>query len=337
MKKIIFIILIITLVVSGQSPAQFSKRGTSGAQFLKIGVGARAQAMGGAFTAVANDASTLYWNPAGAARIPNADLIFSYTDWIADINHAFFGFVYNAGNIGSFGVSLTSVSMGQMEITTPEEPQGTGNYFSVSDVALGLTYARNMTDRFSFGIQLKLISQSIWDMNAFGWAFDIGTMYDVGLGGLKLAMNMANFGPELNFSGAGLLTQFNKYPEAGNIAPVDVYYDTEQYPLPMTFRLALGYGWDPFGDQVNVTECLEFVKANDRAEAMIIGAEATLMELFFVRFGMNAVPEDETEEGISTGAGVRLNLGGYKGSFDYAFTDFGRLQSIHRFSVGLSF
>ena len=92
-----------------------------------------------------------------------------------------------------------------------------------------------------------------------------------------------------------------------------------------------------FGEQVNVTECVEFVKTNDRAEAFIIGAETALMDLFFVRLGLNTVQEDEREEGISAGAGILLNLGNYKGSFDYAYTDFGRLQSIHRFSVGLSF
>lgn len=337
MKKIISIIIVITLLFSGMAFAQFSKRGTSGAQFLKIGVGARAQGMGGAFTAIANDASSLYWNPAGIARIPNMEFLFAYTDWLTDINHAFIGFVYNAGTIGSFGFSLTSVSMGDMEITTPEEPQGTGNFFNASDIAFGLTYARNMTDRFSFGIKLKLISESIWDMNASGWAFDVGTIYDVGIGGLKLAMNMANFGGELHFSGAGLLTQYNAFPEAGNVSPIDVYYDTDHYSLPMTFRLGLSYDWDPFGEQVDVTECVEFVKTNDRAEAFIIGAETALMDLFFVRFGLNTVQEDEREEGISAGAGIRLNLGSYKGCFDYAYTDFGRLQSIHRFSVGLSF
>lgn len=337
MKKIILIILVITLLFSGMALAQFSKRGTSGAQFLKIGVGARAQGMGGAFTALANDASALYWNPAGIARIPNMEMIFSYTDWFTDINHAFFGFVYNSGAMGNIGFSLTSVSMGDMEITTPEEPQGTGNFFNASDIAFGITYARNMTDHFSFGIKLKLIYESIWDMNVTGWAFDIGTIYDIGLGGLKLAMNMANFGGELHYSGAGLLRQYNAFPEAGNVAPVNVYYDTDEFSLPMTFRLGLSYGWDPFGEQINVIECVEFVKTNDRAEAVIIGAEAALMDLFFVRVGLNATQEDEREEGISAGAGIRLNLGDYKGSFDYAFTDFGRLQSIHRFSVGLSF
>lgn len=331
------IILVITLVFSGMSFAQFSKRGTSGVQFLKIGVGARAQGMGGAFTAIANDASTLYWNPAGIARIPNMELIFSYTDWLTDINHAFFGFVYNAGSLGSFGVSLTSVSMGDMEITTPEEPQGTGNFFSASDIAFGITYARNMTDRFTFGIKLKLIYESIWDMNASGVAFDLGTIYDIGFSGLKLAMSMANFGGELRFSGPGLLTQYNAFPEAGNVAPVNVYYDTDNVPLPMTFRLGLSYGWDPFGEVVNVTECVEFVKTNDRAEAFILGAEAALMEIFFVRFGINTVQDDEREEGISTGAGINFNFGNYRGAFDYAYTDFGRLQNIHRFTIGLSF
>jgi len=317
--------------------AQFSKRGTSGAQFLKIGVGARAQGMGGAFTALANDASTLYWNPAGIARIANMEMIFSYTNWFTDINHSFFGFVYNAGSLGSIGISLTSVNMGDMEITTPEEPLGTGNFFNASDIAFGITYAKNMTDRFSFGIKLKLIHESIWDMTATGWAFDLGTIYDIGLGGLKLAMNMANFGGELHYSGAGLLTQYNAFPEAGNVAPVNVYYDSDQFSLPMTFRLGLSYGWDPFGESINVTECVEFVKTNDKTEAVIVGGEAALMDIFFVRFGVNTFQEDDMEEGISAGAGIQLNLGNNRGSFDYAYTDFGRLQSIHRFTVGLSF
>lgn len=148
---------------------------------------------------------------------------------------------------------------------------------------------------------------------------------------------MANFGNEMKFSGVGLLTQYNAFPDAGNVAPVDADMKTTAYPLPMTFRFGLSYAWDPFGETVNVTECIEFVKTNDRAEAMVIAAETAVMDMFFIRAGFNTVQEEEQEEGFSAGIGLNFNFNNYNGTFDYAFTDFGRLQSIHRFSFGFSF
>ena len=337
MKKIIIFSILITFIFSGWAHAQFSKRGTSGAQFLKIGVGARAQGMGGAFTAIANDASSLYWNPAGIAHIPNNEVIFAYSDWFSDINHSFVGVVYKSETLGSFGISLTALTMGEMEVTTVDEPQGTGNYFNASDFAFGITFAKNMTDRFSFGIKVKMIRETIWDMNASGFAIDLGTIYNIGFSGLTLAMNMANFGPEMNFSGSGLLSQYNANPDGGNVGPVDVNLKTTAYPLPMTFRFALSYNWDPFGESIDLVECVEFVKTNDRSEALIIGVETALLDMVYVRAGFNTAQESEMQEGLSAGLGINFKYGDYKGTFDYAFTDYGRLQSIHRFSVGFAF
>jgi len=337
MKKALIFTIMTAVIFSGMARAQFSKRGTSGAQFLKIGVGARAQGMGGAFTALANDASSLYWNPAGIARMPQNEVMFSYANWFSDINHSFVGLVYKTDSWGSFGVSLTALTMDAMEVTTVEDPQGTGDYFNVSDFAFGITYARNMTDRFSFGIKVNMIRETIWNMNASGVAIDLGTIYTIGLNGLTLAMNMANFGPEMSFGGSGLYGQYNAYPEAGNVEPVDVNLKTTAYPLPMTFRFALSYNWDPFGDAIDLVECVEFVKTNDRTEALIIGAETSLRDMLYIRAGFNTAQESEMQEGLSAGLGVNFKVGEYTGSFDYAYTDFGRLQNVQRFSVGFMF
>ena len=160
-RKIFILVCSILLVAVSVNFAQNDNTGTSAANFLKIGAGSRAAAMGDAYVAMANDVTSLYWNPAGIAHISGTQVGLSYTDWILDINHSFLGIVHNLGELGVVGVSFNYLSMGEMERTTPSEPHGTGAFFNASDMALGVAYARSLTDRFTVGLKFKYIQETI--------------------------------------------------------------------------------------------------------------------------------------------------------------------------------
>jgi len=173
MKHRITILLTLVLLASVAfvSPAQaaFSKVGTTGAAFLKIGVG-RATAMGDAFVAIADDASASYFNPAGLARV-NRQIALNHVDWIADVTHENLAIVLPMSNFGTVAFTVTALAMGQIEQTTIDNPntvtredEGTGLFFGASDMAFAISYARLITDKLSFGVTTKVVNQSIWDM-----------------------------------------------------------------------------------------------------------------------------------------------------------------------------
>ena len=148
MKKRIIILFI--FFITGVHYAQVFS-GTTTAQFLKIEVGAKAIATGGAFVALANDASALYWNPAGISGLQNNLVTFTHTYWFANTSHDFAGLILKLGRNHSIGISYTSLSYGDMRVRTEIYPEGTGEYFSANDYALGLSYGFNLTDQFSMG------------------------------------------------------------------------------------------------------------------------------------------------------------------------------------------
>ena len=177
MKKLIQIISLVGLM-QVLIFSQVTKTGTTAAKFLSVGIGARANAMGGAFTSIANDASALYWNPAGAAALTDFEAMFTYTSLYKDldINLNYMAVVIPAGEIGSFGVSVTALDYGEMNVTTELYPEGTGEKFSASSYAFALSYARNITDEFAVGMTAKYVLEDIFNSTASGVAFDVGTI-----------------------------------------------------------------------------------------------------------------------------------------------------------------
>ena len=173
------------------------RAGISAAQFLKIGVGARAAGLGDSFIAISDDASSLYWNHAGMAQFSKNEIIISHNVWVADISHDFLGVVYHLDSDNSFGASLTAVTMDDMPVTTEFAPFGTGEYFGYTDIAVAISYSRKMTEQFSFGGSVKYVEETLDKLKMRGIMLDLGTYYRTGLGSTRFAVTVTNFGGEL--------------------------------------------------------------------------------------------------------------------------------------------
>ncbi|MBN2571165.1 MAG: PorV/PorQ family protein, partial [Ignavibacteriales bacterium] len=203
MKKILMLIILIPfLEVSAQS-----KVGTTAAPFLTNPVGSRAIGMGGAFVATSNDVTALFWNPAGIARIGNGDASFTRTNWFANITYNWAGATVDLGELGALGLNATYLDYGKMEVTTLAEYDGTGEYFTASDMVIGLTYSRNLTDRFAIGVTAKYVSQKIWNCSASALAFDFGVLFVSDIYGLRVGATITNFGEEMQLDGKDLYVQ----------------------------------------------------------------------------------------------------------------------------------
>lgn len=327
--------LIITLLLLGVqlSFAQNPNLGSSGAQFLQIPIGARAEAMGGAIVGLSDDASSVFWNPAGIVKVKNFQAFFSYIDWfnLFDVNAA--SLVYNAGDAGTFAASMILFSTDKMEITTETEPNGTGRFFDANDIALGVSYARYLTDRFNVGVSVKYIHQRIWNETASGFAFDIGTQYHLDFQNLTIAMSMTNFGGDMKYDGPDLDFTYRKddnFP-VSRLTPSRL--TTEEYPLPLNFQV--GVGFDVFeAEFVKMRGAVDVTHPNDNSERAHFGTEFTFFDRLYLRGGYKLNYDDQS---FAFGAGVNLLWSGNAVYFDYAYSVYDILPSVHRISLRLSF
>ena len=340
MKKSIFFIFFLVLVNHSVLHGEFSKVGTAAAQFLKIGVGARALGMGETFAGVANDASTLFWNPAGMMNLSGISLIVSHSEWFADISHDYAGFSLSWGNSNALGVSVIALNTPEQEVTTVAQPEGTGIYYDVGDIALGLSYARALTDRFSTGMTVKYVQQNAFNESANTVAFDLGTYLRTGFHGLTIGMCMSNFGGRLQLDGRDLIATSDMNPELTGNFEVDSRLKTEAWPLPLNFRVGVAMNilggpetLFPVG-QNRLTLALDANHPKDNIERVNFGAEYAWKELLFARAGYKL---NYDAEKWSFGGGLKLNVNHQAFAIDYALVDFGDLGKVSRFSIELLF
>lgn len=300
-----------------------NKVGTAGAQFLKINVSAHAMGMGGAFTAITDDATATFWNPAAMTRIKNFNITFSYTRWIADINHQAVAIAKNFDQFGAIGFSLIRLGTEQMEITTTTQQEGTGEFFSYQDVAIGLSYAKQFTDKFSVGGTIKFIDQQIYTLHARGFAFDIATYYRIGFKTVRLVMALRNFGADIKFGGSYTDTVVKGLFRESRT------FDYGEYPLPFTFNLGLAGEVIDYKAMV-LTAAIEAIYLNDYTERVNLGMDLKILDIISLRLGYKINHE---REDFSTGIGFN-----YKNiRFDYAYVNMDVFDNVNTFSVGYSF
>ena len=289
----------------GSGADRITKSGTVAAQFLKIDVGGRAIGMGGAYVGLADDISAIYWNPAGLSQIKSRGAAtFGYTKWLADTRFHFIAVAVNAGSLGTLGVSLFSLTMPDMEVRTEFEPEGTGEYFGALDMALGLTYARSITDRFSLGFSGKYIRQQIWHMTASAVACDIGLLFKTDWDWLTLGMSISNFGPKLQYSGKDVFVNYDYDPDQwGDSETIFADLQTDRWDLPLLFRFGMAMKIvDQDLNQVITT--IEARHPNDNTESLSMGLEYGFMRRFFLRGGYQNLFEADSERGLALGGGV---------------------------------
>ncbi len=334
MRKITIFIFALVLLGGTLMADDFTKVGTAGAQFLKIGVGARYHGLGEASAAVVNDIYAMYWNPAGLTYIKNSEAAFTYVNYITDISLNYAAYARRFEDLGVFGASVMVLSMGNQEITTIDEPEGTGETYSASSYALQLSYARQLTAQFSFGLSFKYIGERIYRENASGFGFDFGTLLYTGFKSLRLAMNISNMGPEMKFEGPDLDVEYSPDPSNPNQDSYGGRLKVDPYNLPLTFRVGMAYDWD-FTDDASMVFSVEAKHPNDNLQQGSFGTEFDWQGKYFLRAGYKFNYE---EEGLGLGGGFKTNITeGTELSIDYAWVSFGRFESVHRFSAGLAF
>ena len=300
----------------------FEKVGTVGAQFLKLGVGGRGVAMGEAFVAVADDPSALYWNPAGIAKLEGQSHVYlSHSTWPADIGHEFAGYVFTYGGIpGVMGVSLNVLQMDPMIRTTEYHPDGINlagsdelEQFDAGDMAIGVTYAQFLTDKFSFGGTAKWIHQGLEDEFAEGLNFDFGTLYNTGWRTVTIGMTIQNFGQEMTF--------------------ID-----QEYAAPTTFKVGVSsHVWRPQGHDLLVSA--EFNHPSDNAERANLGGEYVYepIERFRLALRSGYMFNRDTQT-YAFGFGVEFPTSSTATAHvNYSFSDLDVLGDSHQVSVVLSY
>lgn len=293
------------------------RAGTSTAQFLKIGVGARAAGMGETFVAIANDASALFWNPAGITQFAEDQIMVSHTEWLVDIRHQFLGGVYHFSPEDAFGISVIALHMDDMPVTTEFQPLGTGEYFRFGDLAVGLSYSRKLTTQFSFGATVRYIEETMDVLKMRGITVDVGTYYWTGLGTSRFSAVVTNFGNQINPTGS---VHLNNGQTVASF---------EEYTPPTIFKF--GFAFDPINDEENVlTTSLQLNHPNDNSENLSLGAEYTWMKTFSLRGGYKFNVDEQT---VSFGAGVVVPVDIVKMNIDYGFSAFNRLGNVQRISL----
>jgi len=341
-NRLLILVLGLLLCLATGSQAQFETEvsgvGTNAATFLEIGVGGRAMAMGGAYAAVANDPTALFYNPAGIVWLRGMQIELSHNEWLVGTKHQYVGFVTPIPFLTSaIGISFVNLDYGDQPVRTVERPEGTGETYSARDYAIGISYALALTDRFSFGMSGKFISQRIWSETGNALALDLGIFYNTMLEGFRVGVSMSNFGNEIGLYGRNLDTTVDPDPENENIDKIPVSYKTGAYPLPLLFRFGICYERN-MGMLGNALITMDLNHPSNSTESINLGAEYGLGGLFFLRCGYENMFEKDHINGLTVGGGVDYVKPGRMGyRLDYAYSDWGILANSHRFSIGFVF
>ena len=321
----VLIILVITCFCANVYSQE--KLAQTGFQFLSVAADARGGAMADAMTTMALNSSSLFYNPAGMARMEcKFDATATQNNWIAGITHNSFSLALNPfqGRLGVFGMSVMAVDYGEIQGTMVmgnEQGYIDTEIFNPSAFAFGFGYAKTLTDKFSVGGQVKYTGQqlgrnmvpvgedsvTVKKNLAFATAFDFGTMYSTGFKSLKIGMSVRNFSEEIEF-------------------------EKESFLLPLTFRIGISMDvLDLVGGMQDheLLVTLDATHPRSYPEQLKFGMQYGLMNTFFGRLGYVG---NSDEDNLTFGFGIQK----FGAAIDYAYTPFGVFDNVQRFTVRFS-
>lgn len=309
------LLLLLAIILLPSLAFSQAKVGTTGVNFLELGVSARAMGMAEAFTAGVDDASAIYYNPAGLVYVYGREIMLTHIDMPADINFEFVAMATPLEAVGGVvGIGIYSLNTGDIPYTGYEywnaaDAAGNMQYFSAGDIAVAVSYARYLTDKFSLGITAKYIREDLSEYSATGWAADVGTVYNSGYRNFKIAMLISNFGPDMKFI-------------------------QKEFPLPINFKFGASIDFIDMEDHLLMLAA-EGSHPADNLEKYNVGLEYRYLEKFSLRVGERL---NYDSDGLTAGGGLTIPIGDEIDlSVNYAYQDFGFLTEVHRFSLGISF
>jgi hypothetical protein len=325
--KIILLILL-TLVIT-ESQAQLipnfggQRAGLSTLSFLKNDMNPRSVGMSGASVAISGDGYSSYSNPAATTEIKAFNLSLSNFNLGAGIQQSYLSVLIPRKNkLGTFGVTMNMLNSGSMEVRTEFQPDGTGEKFYVTNLALGFSYAQKLSDMFSAGISMKYINEQIDSYTNSTVAADLSFLYFTDYKDLKFAVMIQNFGGNSSIDGDELQSTFNRTD------PIE----PEEYSVPTVF--SLGASIVPFKkEKQSLMASIQLNHPNDNAENYRIGLEYEYLKLLYLRGGIKI--NVDGQKFPSFGFGLRHRIGGHPLQINYAANPTEYLGLLH--TVGLSF
>lgn len=320
------------------SPAHAqTKVGTTFGAFTLIEPDARLAAMGNAGSAAGEGLAGVFHNAGAVAGLEQQAFEFVHVDWFAGIRYDWVAYARPVGGLGAAYATLTSLDSGDMPVRTVSQPLGTGELFNVTNLAVGLGLAHRFSLRFSAAVQVNYLQETVFHTSASTVTLSAGTLYRLSADGLRIGASLANFGTRAAFGGGDLAITYDNVPgQNGDNATLPGARDTDAFSVPLTFRVGLA---QPFtlGSDMRVLLAADALHPSDNTESMSLGGEATFRELLSVRLGWQSLFLDDSEVGLTAGAGVRGRLDELRYHVDYAWADHGRLEDTHRFSFGILF
>lgn|SRR5574341_936499 len=283
-----------------------SKAGTTSYSFLRVGPLARVQAMGGAYTGLADDAGSLFYNPGGLAKITSKTYLLSYSNYLSDIQSGFLGLIYPLKNNRSLGFSLNYFNWGDMVETDSFNNQlGT---FTPSDIALAVSGATPLNPNFDAGITLKIIFEKISDYSTSALAVDLGGIYAAPDGRTKLGGTILNLGRQLK--------SVNSRKES----------------LPTVYKFGLSHHLKELPLVVDI----DFDKPRDNDFYLDVGGEFIHFKNLLLRMGWSSNSgdiKDVSDGGSLAGFGFGFGLLWRSYKLDYSYSSFADLGSVHRITI----